>query len=108
MSILSDPISGTIGTILTHGLEKDLMRYFRLTYALILSGAICFLVVAGGTLTTTRNPLIAIGSGMVVAGLAMLRTFQVSPDAKNINLAITKEVAQATLDHETVTIERES
>jgi hypothetical protein len=106
MGIIDDPISGTIGALLTHGLEKSLMGYFRLAYALGLSATICFLVVAGGTLATTQKPLIAIGSGMVVAGLAMLRTFQVSKDAKEINIAIVNEVAQATLDHETVVIDR--
>jgi hypothetical protein len=32
----------------------------------------------------------------------------VSKDARDINIAIVKEVAQATLDHETVVIERKS
>jgi hypothetical protein len=108
MGLIDDPISGTLGTLLTHGLEKSLMVYFRLTYALALSAAICFLVVAGGMLATTQKPLIAVGAGMVVAGVAMLRTYQVSKDARDINIAIVKEVAQATLDHETVVIERKS
>ncbi len=100
----SDPITGLTTAILQHALEKSLMGYFRLTYAVVLSATICFFVVAGGTLAATQKPMVALGSGMVVAGLAMLRTFQVSKDAKDLNIAITEEVAQATLDHETVVI----
>jgi hypothetical protein len=100
-----DPITGLTTAILQHSIDKSLMGYFRLTYAMGLSATICFFVVFGGTLATTQKPLVALGSGMVVAALGMLRTFQVSKDAKDINLAITQEVTQATLDHETAVVE---
>ncbi len=92
MSIFSDPISGTLGVILGHILQSRIWRMMRLGYAMGLAATIAFLIVGGGTLAAGVHVPIAIGSGMVSAGIAMIATYAKSPDAKDLPIALPQTV----------------
>lgn len=106
MGIIDDPISGTIGTLLTHGLEKTLLKRASLAFELGLAATISFLVVAGGALLATAPPLQAVGAGMASAGIAMFATFQASPNAKGLTISVDQKTANEKLNNPTTTVER--
>lgn len=106
MGLVDDPISGTIGTLLQHGLEKNLFKLVRLTYACGLAAGVAFLVVAGGGLAALQPTAQAIGLGMVAAGVAIFATYKVSDDAKDIKIAVLDKVAQEVENNPTTEVKR--
>lgn len=108
MALLSDPVSGTIGTILQHGLEKTLLSRLILVLEMSIAATTSFLVTCGGFLLTSAPEagMKALGAGMVAAGVSIFATVQVSGNAKGLTIAFSQKVAAEKLANPTTTIER--
>jgi hypothetical protein len=55
---------------------------------------------------TQKSIAWAIGAGMTAAAIALLATFQVSPNSKGLVIALQQKVAEARIDTAVTTIER--
>lgn len=90
-----DPISGTIGAILAHGLEKNAFKLVRGLITLGMVAVIAFLIACGTALMANQPWTFCLGSGMVTAGVCMLGTYRVNDDFKGIHIEVSTEIEQA-------------
>ena len=108
MGFIDDPVSGIVGTILTHGLEKTVLGRLTLILEMAIGAVTSFLITCGGFLLVS-SPAIgmkALGAGMVAAGVAIFATVQASPEAKGLTVSFSQKVANEKLDNPTTTIQR--
>jgi hypothetical protein len=106
MGLIDDPISGVLGAFFQRAIESKIWRRLELILELVIASTICFLITTGTTLLSKQPIPLAIGAGMVVAGVAMLTTFAASPNSKGLTIAVTAKAAAEKLDTPTTTIER--
>lgn len=107
MGIIDDPISGLVGVFLKRALDSKILQYAVLAFELLIASAIGGLAACGIALMTQPSVSWAIGAGMVAAAVALLATFQASPNSKGLVISIQQRVAAEKMDTPTTTIERQ-
>jgi len=108
MSIFADPLSGVLTSFFNRALENKVWDRFTLAIELSVAGAVSFLVGCGSTWMLSPSIVLrGIGIGMILAGVAMFGTVQVSDHAKGLKIAFTQQVADEKLENPTTTIARD-
>lgn len=108
MSLFSDPISGLFGVFFKKALDSKVMQYVVLLLEMGIAGTLAFLAFAGGALVARQPVAWSVGTGMVAAAIAMLATFQASPNSKGLVISFPSKLADERIDTPTTTIERKT
>lgn len=83
-----DPFQGLATFILGRLKESAMALYLKAIFSMIASGVISFLIICGTTLVTTRLWSVSVGTGMLVAGIAMTIAFKQSELAKKVSIVV--------------------
>lgn len=106
MSLLPDPITDVIGLFFQRALNTKLMQYGTLLLELAIAGLIAGLAACGISLMTQNSVAWAVGAGMAAAAVALLGTFQASPNSKGLVISLQQKVAAEKIDTPMTTIRR--
>jgi hypothetical protein len=106
VSFLPDPITDVIGLFFKRALDSKLMQYATLVLELAIAATITGLGACGIALMTQKSVAWAIGAGMTAAALAILATFQASPQSKGLVISLQQNIAAERIDTPMTTIER--
>ncbi len=106
MSLLPDPISDLLGLFLKRALDSKIMRYATLLVEMAIASIIAGLAACGIALMSQPSVAWAVGAGMTAAAVALLATFQASPNSKGLVISLQQEVAQQKIETPMITIER--
>ncbi|PSH05138.1 MAG: hypothetical protein CXZ00_02995 [Acidobacteria bacterium] len=91
-----DPFSGLATFILGRLKQSAISLWLKLLFELGFSATVSFLLTCGTTLVSTRSATLAIGSGMIVASVAMTLVFRKTKLTKGLTVVL----PQAELDAE--------
>jgi hypothetical protein len=103
---LPDPVSDLLGVFFKRALDSQIAKRATLLLEMSIAGAIAFLLACGAALVAQQHVAWAVGAGMVSAGVALLATFQASPNSKGLCIALRQQIAQAETETNVVTIKR--
>ena len=103
---LPDPITGLVGLFLKRAMESKIGRRAELLLEMAIAGQIAFLAACGIALLSRASVSWAIGCGMTACAVALLATFQASPNSKGLVISLPQQVAEQKLETPTTTIER--
>lgn len=106
MSILSDPISGVLTAFFNRALESKIGQRVELLLEMGIASSIAFMAACGVALLTKQSVAWSVGCGMVAAAVALLATFQASPNSKGLVISLPQQAASKELDTPITTIER--
>lgn len=91
MGFVDDPISGIIGVFFKRALDSKVMQYAKLVLEMSIAATVAFFAACGMALMTQPSVSWAIGAGMVATAVALIATFQTSPNSKGLVIAVNKE-----------------
>lgn len=83
-----DPFQGLATFILGRLKQSAMALYIKAIFSMIASGVISFLLVCGTSLVSTRVWSISVGSGMIVAAIALTVAFKQSDLAKKLSIVV--------------------
>jgi hypothetical protein len=106
VSFFSDPISGLFGVFFKRAMDSKIFQYAVLVLELAIAGMIAGLAACGIALMTQKSVAWAIGAGMAASAVALVATFQASPNSKGLVISLQQKVAAERLDTPMTTIER--
>lgn len=113
MSLLPDPITDLIGLFIGKKFKDAVMQKVNwltdridLGIEMVLVYVMVFSIFAGAPLMAHASWGVAIGSGMVSAGLAMFGTFQASRHSRGLTITVQQKVPEQKMDTPMSTIER--
>lgn len=106
MSLLPDPISDLLGLWLKRSLDSRIARYCTLTLEMGIAASIAGLAACGIALMSQSSVAWAVGAGMTAAAVALLATFQASPNSKGLVISLQQQAAVEKLKTPMTTIER--
>jgi hypothetical protein len=72
--------------------------WMKLLFTMSFSAVVSFLFVCGTVLLSTRSVVIAVGTGMISAAVAMAELFRRSPLTKKLMVVLPAEEAKAEID----------
>ena len=104
MSLFPDPITDLIGLVLKRALQSRLLQYGVLLLEMAIAAAIASLAACGAALMANAGTSWAIGAGMTAAAVALLATFQVSPNSKGLVISLQQLAAKTEIETGTTTI----
>lgn len=103
---LPDPITGLVGLFLKRALDSRLMQYAVLLLEMGIAAAIAGCVATGAALMAQSSLAWAAGAGLVAIGIALLATFQASPNSKGLVISMQQQAAEKEIDSSISTFER--
>jgi len=106
MSVLPDPITDLLGLWLKRSLDSRLARYCTLVLEMGIAAAIASAVACGSALMAQASVSWAIGAGLVAMGVALLATFQASPNSKGLVISLQQLASKTEIETGTTTIAR--
>lgn len=106
MAILSDPISGVLSAFFNRALESKIGQRVTLLLEMGVAGIIAFLASCGIALLSNQPIAWSVGCGMVATAVALLATFQASPNSKGLIISLPQQAASKEIDTPMTTIER--
>lgn len=90
-----DPFQGLADFVLGRLKQSAMALYLKAIFSMIASGVISFLLVCGTSLVSTRLWTVSVGSGMIVAAVALTLAFKQSDLAKKISIVVPSLEKQA-------------
>lgn len=106
MGIIDDPISGVIGLFFKRALESKIGRRAELILEMAIASLIAGCGACGASLLAGEPVAWSIGAGLVAVAVAVLATFQASPNSKGLVISIQQQVSSAKIEEPMTTIER--
>ena len=83
-----DPFQGLAAFILGRLKQSAMVLYLKAIFSMLASSAISFLLVCGTSLVSTRQWTVSVGSGMIVAAVALTVAFKQSELAKKLAIVV--------------------
>lgn len=107
MGLIDDPISGIIGLFMKRALEAKIGQRITLLLEMSIASSIAALGACGLALLAHQAVAWSIGAGMVAAAIALLATFQASPNSKGLIISLPQATSEEKLDTPMTTISKE-
>jgi len=106
MGLIDDPISGVVGLFFKRAINSKIAQRATLLLEMVIAGTIAYLAASGIAILSGQSELWATGVGRIAEAIALLATFQVSPNSKGLIISLPSQAAEKELTTPISTIER--
>lgn len=103
---LPDPVSDLLGVFFKRALDSKIAKRAELLLEMGIASAVAGPGAAGASLMANMGWAFSIGAGLVATAIAILATFQASPNSKGLVISLQGDIPDKKLDSNIATIER--